>query len=291
MKSTIKIEIVARHHMKYPISWSINWDTYNAGEVKLNTTHTQVDQIEALIKRCDAIGIKVIATLFDSNSIMALMQVSDIVDQAIDGNHNIDKILYMPYVPYGRQDKRSDHIGNECLSLQQFANIINILKFDKVEVVDQHSFMSSKLINNCESLLPNYPADWIKCIPSGQVVMVSPDASSKDRCEFVSFDHGLDASVIVCHKQRDPETGIITTLSLPEARQQAELIKDRNVIVVDDICDGGSTHIQAAKLVKAFEPCSMTLMVTHGFFTKGKDELNSVYDNVFALFDYSEDLE
>lgn len=60
--------------------------------------------------------------------------------------------LYMPYLPYARQDKP---ISNDStFALTTFATLINGLHFDEVIVYDAHSNEAKKLINNLTSVEP-----------------------------------------------------------------------------------------------------------------------------------------
>ena len=58
--------------------------------------------------------------------------------------------------------------------------------------------------------------------------------------------------------------------------------KYSSLIVVDDICDGGYTFIQLAQVIK--EEYGFTgdlhLVVTHGIFSKGFDDLNKYYTSI-----------
>ena len=53
--------------------------------------------------------------------------------------------------------------------------------------------------------------------------------------------------------------------------------------MIDDICDGGRTFIECAKLLKAAGVGSMALYVSHGIFSKGLDPLeNAGFTQVFT---------
>ena len=52
-----------------------------------------------------------------------------------------------------------------------------------------------------------------------------------------------------------------------------------NLIVVDDICDGGATFISLAESIKKYnEKANWYLIVTHGIFSKGVSELEKYYN-------------
>jgi ribose-phosphate pyrophosphokinase len=62
-----------------------------------------------------------------------------------------------------------------------------------------------------------------------------------------------------------------------------EQLKDKHVIIVDDICDGGRTFIELAKVLKSNKVKNITLFVTHGIFSKGVDALfENGIDNIIT---------
>jgi ribose-phosphate pyrophosphokinase len=70
-------------------------------------------------------------------------------------------------------------------------------------------------------------------------------------------------------KIRDQETGGITSLRMNTSGGCNHYIKNKNILIVDDICDGGRTFIECAKILHLHEVNSVSLYVTHGIFSKG----------------------
>ena len=58
-------------------------------------------------------------------------------------DHKVMPYLYMPYVPDARMDRVKKE--NEIFTLKYFAQTINSLHFDKIEVLDPHSDVSVAL--------------------------------------------------------------------------------------------------------------------------------------------------
>jgi phosphoribosylpyrophosphate synthetase len=58
-------------------------------------------------------------------------------------------------------------------------------------------------------------------------------------------------------------------------------IDKRDILIVDDICDGGATFIELAKIIKPMNPSSLTLFVTHGIFSKGFEPLYEFIDKIY----------
>ena len=74
-----------------------------------------------------------------------------------------------------------------------------------------------------------------------------------------------------------------------------ELPINKDVVIVDDICDGGATFINIAKEVKnqyknVDKHCQgkIYLIVTHGIFSKGFKELSKYFDGVYCTNSYQD---
>ena len=59
-------------------------------------------------------------------------------------------------------------------------------------------------------------------------------------------------------------------------------IESSNCLVLDDICDGGRTFIELAKATSGIQ-FDLQLAVTHGIFSKGREELNKYYSKIHVL--------
>lgn len=114
--------------------------------------------------------------------------------------------------------------------------------------------------------------------------IVAVDKGSIQRAETAAAEFG--ASVIYMDKVR--ENGNVVGHEILSWNKQAPE-HDSIIWIVDDLCDGGATFISAADVIfDRFEYEELNLFVTHGLFSKGKEELSRHFDNVVAHFDYSE---
>jgi hypothetical protein len=60
-------------------------------------------------------------------------------------------------------------------------------------------------------------------------------------------------------------------------------------VIIDDICDGGRTFIELAKAILDKVPdAKIYLIVTHGLFTSGFDQLNEYFEKVFTTNSYAD---
>lgn len=186
-------------------------------------------------------------------------------------------VLYMPYVPYGRQDRVT--APGTAFSLQVFSKLINQQVFEQVYCIDPHSQVTWESINNlvCHQaweLMAHLPIHLLPCDPS-QLVVVAPDKGAWTRAGQCATALGA-RKTLTATKHRDPVTGRIEGIEL-----DGELLPTDHVLVVDDICDGGGTFIVLHELIHR-KCATMSLFVTHGIFSKGYQLLEGLYHTVIT---------
>jgi ribose-phosphate pyrophosphokinase len=172
--------------------------------------------------------------------------------------------LFLPYVPYARQDRVCDR--GESFSLKVLANFINSLNFDEVIILDPHSDVTPALINNVKVISQfDIIRQWqeFKNRIGSNCVFVSPDAGGNKKTAKVAgyFNHN---SFGRADKLRDLTNGNILETIVYESD-----FGKKDVIVVDDIADGAKTFIELAKVCKAKNCGKFVLYCTHGIFSKG----------------------
>jgi ribose-phosphate pyrophosphokinase len=91
--------------------------------------------------------------------------------------------------------------------------------------------------------------------------IIFPDHSAGQR-----FKETIVASYrqTTCIKKRDQDTGKIVSYEVPYKFLNSEL-PAQDLIVVDDLCDGGRTFLELAKQINRKH--SLTLFVIHGVFS------------------------
>lgn len=191
--------------------------------------------------------------------------------------------LYCPYILSGRSDRRFE--SNESFDLKILASILNSAKFKKVYVMDEHSSVTSALIENCINIDSSY---WIGLsIPhlseNNNMVLVSPDAGAYKKVMALSKKLTVDSNIsfptIPANKYRSHETGEL------QITIQGD-IRGKNCFIVDDICDGGKTFIELAKVLNGQGVKNVSLFVTHGIFSNGFDNLLKEIDCIYTTNSY-----
>jgi ribose-phosphate pyrophosphokinase len=65
---------------------------------------------------------------------------------------------------------------------------------------------------------------------------------------------------------------------------------DKDLFIVDDICDGGGTFINIARIIKENEQFKgrIYLIVTHGIFSRGFEDLAEYFNGIYTTNSISE---
>jgi ribose-phosphate pyrophosphokinase len=216
--------------------------------------------------------VQVTALLTDSREIMKLL----LTINAIRNLSPLTSIhLTLPYFPYARQDRVCN--PGEAFGAQVVANLINSLDCASVRIIDPHSNVTLSLVRNAQVIA--WP-DLISgtslesFIKKNKLSLVAPDAGAKEKTAHLAQHLGLP--FFVASKKRDPATGKIL------ASEIHENISELNLLIVDDICDGGQTFISLAEQLKKQGAQNLYLYVTHGIFSKGFEALTKNFKKIFC---------
>ena len=188
-----------------------------------------------------------------------LIQLKFLLDQ----NHNASS-LYMPYLPYARQDKE---IGNtSTFALIPFLRVLRWLNFCQYKAFDVHNPAPCfDILRDFVNLQPITEVNFA-FTDSGADCILYPDAGAYERYGQL-FKHHLSFS---CKKDRNQSTGTIVSVTMNTLTANA--IKGKRVLIGDDLCDGGATFVQIATMLRNID-CESSLYVSHGIFSKGTQVL------------------
>jgi len=209
------------------------------------------------------------------NTIVARLQnANDILElaMAVDAVRRTDPRpirLFMPYVPYARQDRVCN--AGESHSLKVFAGLINAMGFEKVIVCDPHSDVVGAVFDRLtiisqREIIGQFDA-LNKRIFETHAEFVSPDAGAYKKTSELAGYFGRD-SFIRADKLRDLSNG-----NIKETIVYADDLTGKTILIADDICDGGRTFVELAKVLKTKGAERIILYVTHGILSKGTKPL------------------
>lgn len=185
--------------------------------------------------------------------IMQLAQLKTLLDF-----EDIDRILlHIAYLPYGRQDK---FISNDTtFALWTFGQILNMMEFDGVTIMDPHSSVALGAIKNSTAVYPHGPLGQAMRATTSNLLCYPDNGAVTKYSKIYDFPPGY----IYGEKVRDQATGYISSYKL------VGNCKGKRVLIVDDICDGGKTFELLAKDLYNAGAEEVNLFVTHGLFSKG----------------------
>lgn len=221
-------------------------------------------KLELTPKVKSAKRFKIVARINSNDDLMSLLHIVDALRRGVGPHINLELVL--PYVPYARQDRVCNE--GESLGISVFTSIINSLNFDRVTIVDPHSDVTPVLIKNVNvvtqlDLFNSNNALRQRVLASPQALFVAPDAGSKKKTEALS-KYFMKSEYIRADKVRELSTG-----QIKETVVYADDLTDKELFIVDDICDGGKTFTELAKVLKDKGAKKVVLFVTHGIFSKG----------------------
>lgn len=191
--------------------------------------------------------------------------------------------LFIPYLPYSRQDRVCAE--GEAFSLSAFANTLRpyLDKGDCLTTWDIHSPVANLIFEEfthfeneqVDSLLSMFESDLgMEWDPT--TVIIAPDKGAVPRAEVAARLIG-SPEVKYATKVRNPENGDILRTEIQDGDY-----KGKNLLIVDDICDGGRTFIELAKVLRKYEPSRIDLYVTHGIFSKGFEVFEGLIDHFYV---------
>ena len=231
--------------------------TFPGGEIQV--------RIEGPPGPADAVTIR--ADLVDSDTLMALLLLTDAVRR-----HCHDPAIHLvcPYLPYARQDRVA--YPGEALSAAVACRLLNAQGYRSIEVWDAHSDVSLALLDRVR----HRPAsDFAVPVITARDVVVAPDLGAVKRAAACARLAGVP--LVQAEKTRSTDTGAITGSAV-----HGGPIGDRDFLIVDDICDGGRTFIELAKVLRPLTQGRVKLYVTHGIFSAGFAALAEGINRIFV---------
>lgn len=197
--------------------------------------------------------------------------------------------LYIPYLLGGRSDRKFKEGGSNYIK-SVIAPIINLQGYNRVTVYDPHSDVTEACINNFKKitnkdLVEFALKDITNDVYSDDTTIISPDAGALKKVFDIAKHYDRDR-VVVASKHRNLSTGEITHTEVPIIESDSN-----KFVIIDDICDGGRTFIEIAKVLlqkrpKAIYNTKIYLVVSHGIFSNGFKELNKYFDGIYTTDSY-----
>lgn len=259
MKTVIEVVVTAQE--KFFHTEKFNIIQFPSGEIGGNFSEDFVKFTERNAGKIDNVILTVQG--YDKDTLFALALAKDAVDSLVPYKSAMKTVVF-GFLPNARYDRHM--FKGDSAALKAFANLVNAMGFDAVCALDPHSNVAENLFKCFQSMKQKGVAVHFASDPRIDF-LVAPDAGAAKKTEETAKE--VDKPYITMSKVRNLKTGEITGMRILDDVD----LTDKTVMILDDICDGGRTFIEAAKHLREAGAKRVELYVTHGIFSKGVENL------------------
>ena len=162
----------------------------------------------------------------------------------------------IPYYGYARQDRKTS--PRSPISAKLTANLLTVAGASRILTFDLHSaqiqgFFDIPVDNLFAS--PVFSQDILRQYSKESSIIVSPDVGGVGRARSIA--KRIDTDLVIIDKRRE-QAGISEVVNIIGE------VKDRNLILVDDIVDTAGTLCNAAQALMEAGALSVRAYATHG---------------------------
>ncbi|AOH51873.1 TPA: ribose-phosphate pyrophosphokinase [Campylobacter jejuni] len=185
-----------------------------------------------------------------NDNLMELLILTDALRRS--SANSITAII--PYFGYARQDRKAN--PRVPITAKLVANLIQASGIDRVATIDLHAgqiqgFFDIPVDNLYGSIVFN---DYIKAKHFKNAIIGSPDIGGVARARSVAKHLGLDIVIVDKRREKANESEVMNIIGD---------VKDKEVILVDDIIDTAGTIVKAAEALKEKGAKSVMACCTH----------------------------
>jgi ribose-phosphate pyrophosphokinase len=206
--------------------------------------------LKGKISKRKSVVVKSIFPPVDTNLIQALSLIS----KAKEVSSEVTAVI--PYMGYARQDR--EFLPGEIVTMKVLGKLFKGAGASKIIVVDIHSLIGFKHFSIKTKNVTAIPelVKYFKKLSLKNPLVISPDQGGKERAK--EFAKEFNSNYIALDKKRDKKTGKveIKTKSIDE-------VKNRDLILVDDMISTGGSIIKAAQFLKKQKCKRIYVACTH----------------------------
>jgi ribose-phosphate pyrophosphokinase len=190
------------------------------------------------------------STFSPSDNLMELLLMIDAARRA----SAYKVIAVIPYYGYARQDRKDK--PRVAIGSKLIANMLTAAGADRVVTMDLHAPQIQGYfdipVDHLDSSVIFIP--YIEQLKLENLTFAAPDVGSANRIrEIASY---FNAEMVICDKHRKRANEIASMVVIGD-------VTDRNVVLIDDICDTGGTLAKSAGLLLEKGATSVRAMCTH----------------------------
>lgn len=191
-----------------------------------------------------------------NNNLMELLIMIDALKRASAGRIT----AVTPYFGYARQDRKAK--ARDPISAKLLANLITVAGADRLLTMDLHASQIQGFFDipvdhlHGSAIIARYFSSVFET--TDDVVVVSPDVGSVNRCR--KFAQCLDVPLAIIDKRR-PKANVSEVMNIIGD------VKDKRIIMVDDLIDTGGTIVNGAKALMDYGAKEVYTCCTHAVFS------------------------
>ena len=205
------------------------------------------------------------------------------VISAISG-HASSITVVMPLLYESRQHKRK---GRESLDSALALRELENLKVNNIITFDAHDPSICNAIPNVafDNIFPT--KEIIKQLQKdnkdlNNLIVISPDMGAMERARY--YAEVLKVSTGVFYKRRDLSKVVNGKNPILEHVYMGEDVKNKNVLIVDDMIASGTSMLEVATMLKEKGANKVFMTATFALFTEGIEEFDRAHSE--GIFDY-----
>lgn len=191
--------------------------------------------------------------------------------------------VFMPMIYEGRQDKRTLRESlDAAIALKELADmgVCNIISFDIHNIGIQNAIPMCSFDNvhptyqMIKALLNKIPDIAIN---RDKLMMISPDEGGMNRCMYYSSVLKLELGTF--YKRRDYTVVKDGKNPIKAHQYLGRSVRDKDVIVVDDIISSGESMLDVARQLKSRGAKRVFVFASFGLFCNGLSRFDRAYKN------------
>jgi ribose-phosphate pyrophosphokinase len=190
------------------------------------------------------------STFAPADNLMELLLLLDAAKRASAGYI----IAVMPYFGLARQDRKDK--PRVAIGAKLVANLLVAAGAQRVMTMDLHAPQIQGFfdipVDHLDASAIFFP--YLKNLDMENVIFASPDVGSTKRARSYALQFNTD--LVICDKYRSKHNEI-------ESMRLIGNVKDKNVVLVDDLIDTGGTLTTAANLIMESGAKSVRALITH----------------------------
>jgi ribose-phosphate pyrophosphokinase len=163
-------------------------------------------------------------------------------------------IAVIPYYGYARQDRKDR--PRVAIGSKLVANMLRSAGADRVITMDLHAPQIQGYFDIPVDHLDSHAVfiPYIENLKLENLTFAAPDVGSANRIREISTY--FEAEMVICDKHRKRANEIASMVVIGD-------VTDRDVVIIDDICDTGGTLAKSAALLMEKGARSVRALITH----------------------------